>query len=40
MKNWQTRWDETINYLKEKFPAANLGEHIESLVPVKLRQEI
>lgn len=40
MKNWQTRWDETINYLKTNFAAAELGEHIESLVPEAMRKDI
>jgi len=39
-KNWQTRWDDTIAYLNQKFPADRLSDHIESVVPRNQRKSI
>jgi hypothetical protein len=43
-KNWDTRWNDTINYLNINFPCAGLtdrlGAHIEKTVPAGLRKGI
>jgi hypothetical protein len=43
-KDWQTRWDETINYLNSKFLCPGLtdrlGAHIEKIVPAGQRKAI
>ncbi len=39
-KNWQTRWNDTIDYLNQAFPGVGLGDHIETLVPQNQRKTI
>jgi len=39
-KNWQTRWNDTTNYLNQCHPGVGLGKHIETLVPANQRKTI
>lgn len=39
-KNWQTRWDDTIDYLNQCFRGVGLGDHIETVVPLNQRKAI